>query len=165
METSTIQKWLCTAAMLVCCLGCGSDGDGKARDEFLAARQLAVDGKYAAAAKSLEAFVNAHPKSKYCSRAGLFLGKSYLAIDDLPKAEKWFQWTVDHHGQTLEGHKCRYKLAMCAFFDGKPDEALQQFGSLAEHPKGPLAAEATAWDRYLRNQNAQLAPPNDAAAQ
>ena len=137
------------------CAGCG--GKGGASDEFLAARQMVVDGKYAAAAQALEDYVDKHPRASDASRAGLFLGKAYLAENDLVQAEKWFQWTVDNHARSLEGHKCRYKLAVCALLSGERDDALARFQDLAGSPDGPLAAEAVAMERFVRNHD--FGPP------
>lgn len=137
------------------CLGCG--GKEGASDEFLAARQMVVDGKYAAAAQSLENYVDKNPQASDASRAGLFLGKAFLAQNDLVQAEKWFQWTVDNHPRSLEGHKCRYKLAVCALLSGERDDALKRFQDLAASPDGPLAAEATAMERFVRNHD--FGPP------
>ncbi|MCO6042639.1 tetratricopeptide repeat protein [Aeoliella sp. ICT_H6.2] len=157
MNWKNSKRLVAIVAVVLGCTSCGNGAGTAERDEFLAGRQLVVDGKYKEATGPLEAFVTAHPNSKFCSRAGLFLGKAYLAQDDMPQAKKWFQWTVDNHPTTLEGHKCRYKLAMCAVLEEDYGEAGERFAALAEKPDGPLAAEATAWQRWLKKQAA--APP------
>lgn len=155
MNWKLSKRLLVIAAVVLGCTSCGNGAGTAERDEFLAARQLVVDGKYQEATGRLEAFVAAHPGSKFNSRAGLFLGKAYLAQDDMPQAKKWFQWTVDHHAQTLEGHKCRYKLAMCSVLEENYGDASERFAALANKPDGPLAAESTAWLRWLQKQNAE----------
>ncbi|WP_425394976.1 tetratricopeptide repeat protein [Aeoliella sp.] len=161
MNWKNSQRLLLVAAVVLGCTSCGNGAGTAQRDQFLAARQLVVDGKYQEATAPLEAFITQHPGNKFCSRAGLFLGKAYLAQDDMAQAKKWFQWTVDNHAQTLEGHKCKYKLAMCAVLEEQYDKASDQFATLAEKPDGPLAAEATAWQRWLKKQAAKPEAGNE----
>ena len=77
------------------------------RDSFGSIRQLVCDGQYEKAIPKLKAY-----QGRHASRAGLFLGKAYLALGDLKMARQAFEDTVRKFPKTLEGHKCRYKLAM-----------------------------------------------------
>jgi TolA-binding protein len=135
---------LLLAAVLIL-VGCQSGAD----DPFLVARRHFVKGDYAVAEKMLSQYVN-QPGGQYASRAGLFLCKAGMARDDLPFAAKWCQWTIDNHPDSLEAHKCRYKLAVISLLQGDDELAASRFKAIADRPDGPLAAEARAMERYVR---------------
>lgn len=97
------------------------------------------------------AYIEAHPDGQQVSRAGLFLGKVNLAQGEFDEARRWWQWTVDNHGDTLEGHKSRYKLAVLAMIEGDADAAREQFAQIASNPDGPLAPEAAAMQKFLES--------------
>ncbi len=121
-------------------------------NRFAAARELVVTGKYEEGIKELKHYQGQHPEGEHASRAGLFLGKAYLATDDLPAAQAAFEQTIQSFPESLEAHKSRYKLAMILFWENKTDEALKAFEAISSKPDGPLAAEAGMVAKHLRSQ-------------
>jgi len=122
------------------------------RDAFLRCRNLVTVGNYQEASHCLEQFTQAHPHSKFASRAGLFLGKAELGQGHLDKARRAWLDVKTQYPRTLEGHKVQYKLAVLLMLEGKRDEAQRAFRSMADAPSGPLAPEASAMTRFLDNE-------------
>ena len=148
-----VRRLLIGVVILFSCHGCDRPRAGAQirhhSSEFGAARALVVNGEYQRAIASLTDFARQHPNSKHASRAGLFLFKANLALGNIPAARQWCEWTIERFPQSLEAHKCAYKLAMISMLEGEDEDALRQFGVLANRPCGPLAAEATAMVRFL----------------
>ncbi len=119
------------------------------RDEFFAGRSLVVSGNYQRAVSVLRRYLQANPKARHASRAGLFLGKAYLALGQYQDARAAWENTVATFPGSLEGHKCRYKLAFLGMIMGDGESARRQFEELASRPNGPLAPEAKAFAAYL----------------
>lgn len=140
---------LLAGSMLVTLPGCQQPNKPQKDQQFQAARQLVVDGKYQQAVPPLEKYIDQKPHHKNASRAGLFLFKAHLAQGQFDEATKWCEWTIREHPATLEAHKCRYKLAVLSLVQGKHDDAQQRFADLAKNPDGPLAAEAAAMEKFL----------------
>ena len=141
---------LFSSVLLAALMGCGKARAPAAPKENFTGRQLVIEGKYKEAIPELEAYLRDNPKGKFASRSGLFLGKAHLALGQMDEAEKAFADTAAKHPGTLEAHKCRYKLALVAFFRGDLHNALKRFDELANRPDGPLAPEAKAMGDYLR---------------
>jgi len=138
--------------------GAAAGGD---QDDFHNGRTLVCEGKYREAIAPLEKYQREQPRGKNASRAGLFLGKAHLALEDHAAARQAFDATIKDYPDSLEAHKCRYKLGLLDLLEGKDDEALVRFEALANQPDGPLAAEALAWTRHLKA-GAKAAPkPNE----
>lgn len=116
---------------------------------FHEGRGLVVTGQYSAAIPVLSKYMHLHPSGKHASRAGLFLGKAYLALGHTTKAAEIWALTAKNHPATLEGHKCRYKLALLLMLNGDREKAAEAFGRLADSPDGPLAPEAEAMRTFL----------------
>jgi len=143
---------------LIIAAGCAAHAQKAHNDEFHQGRALVTQGKYAEAIPLLEQFLKSQPKHKNASRAGLFLGKSHLALAEYDKATKAFESTVANYPGTLEDHKCRYKLGLVALLQNDPITARVRFEQLAQKPDGPLAAEATAMVRHLKALPAERPP-------
>ena len=135
--------------------GCGHAANAQFQD----ARALVTQGRYQEAVPALEAYLKAQPNGKDASRAGLFLFKSQAALGDLVEARKWCDWTVVQHPKSLEAHKCRYKMAMIALWEGRRGVALEEFEAISQQPSGPLAAEATAMVRFLKASRIEMLEP------
>lgn len=148
------------ALFLGCCLialagigtGCDTIVTNNGNKLFHEGRSLVVNGHYSDAIPVLSKYMRLHPSGKHASRAGLFLGKAYLALGDSAKAAETWSLTVKNYPTTLEGHKCRYKLALLFMLTGDKDKAIEAFGKLADSPDGPLAPEATAMRTYLQSE-------------
>jgi TolA-binding protein len=136
-------------ALLIAAGGCREKDRGE-QALFLNGRALVTQGRYQQAIPVLERYLAEFSGGSYASRAGLFLGKSHLGLDDLEAAELAFQQTLRNYPQSLEAHKSRYKLALIALLRGDRDDALRRFGELADAPDGPLAPEAAAVRRHLQ---------------
>lgn len=108
-----------------------------------------MEGRYAEAVPELRAYLAQYTAGPNRSRAGLFLGKAYLGQGHFKLAREAFAETAERYPDTLEGHKCRYKLALLDLLEGRTGEAAEGFRRLAEQPDGPLAPEATALGQYL----------------
>lgn len=119
-------------------------------NRFAAARELVVKGQYKEGIKELKHYQEQHPQGEHASRAGLFLGKAYIATNDFPAARVAFEQTIQSFPNSLEAHKCSYKLAMILFWENKTEEAIKAFEAISSQPDGPLAAEATAMAKHLR---------------
>ena len=132
------------------CAGC-SDEKREGNDDFHRARKHVTQGKYDVAIPLLKRYLSRQANNKNASRAGLFLGKAYLALGDIDTAYKAFETTSKDYPSTLESHKCRYKMALVNMLRGDDAEAIEQFGQLADNPDGPLAPEAKAMRDYLQN--------------
>ena len=149
--SAAVPRW-CLFGVLLCSIGLGT-GCTRAKKqqarEFNEARQIVIEGDYAAGVERLKVFLQKNPKSVDASRAGLFLFKAYLAQGEFENAAKWCSWTIQEHPNSLEAHKCQYKLAMLTMLQGKQDEASKRFGELADLSKGPYSAEATAMRRFF----------------
>ncbi len=146
---------LVAACLLLTMAGCGTESNAanrKASATFAAIRADVLRGDYETTPDRLAKFIDAHPKHPDASRAGLFIGKCFLALGDLPAARQAFQTTVDTYPGTLEEHKCRYKLAVVTMLEGDREDAIRQFAAMADEPDGPLAPEAAAMAQYLRDQ-------------
>lgn len=122
---------------------------GGAAGPFGQGRQLVTDGAYADAIPLLERYLGEHPAGRNASRACLFLGKAHAGLGDLDAARRWFERGVRDFPATLEGHKCRYKLALVDLWEGRKDAATAGFAALAARPDGPLAPEAAAMHAWL----------------
>ena len=133
-------------------LGC--DAPAKPTDDFHVGRELVIQGKYAEAIPHLEKYLKHNAKQQNASRAGLFLGKAHLGQGDLEKASLAFQEVIQNYPDSLESHKCRYKLALLALIQGNDQTALRLYTELAEHPDGPLDAEASVMRDYLKKREA-----------
>ncbi len=125
--------------------GCNSNPE----DHFAIGRSYVTQGQYEQAIPILKQYLQQHPDGPHSSRAGLFLGKAYMGLGDLAEAKRAFQRTVREYPDSLEAHKCRYKLALVDVFQSRPQEARKRFQQLADHPDGPLAPEAASWQRFL----------------
>jgi TolA-binding protein len=119
---------------------------------FQEGRTLVVQGEYEKAVPVLEDYIEKHPKGEHASRAGLFLGKALLGQGRLKDARDAFEAVVRDHPETLEGHKCRYKLAVVAMLLGDAQDAVRRFDALASRPDGPLAGEARAMKTFLEEE-------------
>ncbi len=153
---------LMTALILGSCLfmlpGCGA-----ARSQnnalFKQGRDLVRTGRYEEAIAPLTQFQREQPHAELASNAGLYLGKAYLALGRFDEARTAWGDTVENYPNSLEGHKCRYKLAFLSFMEGDTQSALDQFTALADAPDGPLAPEALAFRTFLEKQgNAERLP-------
>lgn len=119
-------------------------GCDRASDDFESIRLQVCRGNYRDAIPKLEAYSGQHE-----SRAGLFLGKCWLGLDDFDKARGAFKTTIRNYPETLEAHKCRYKLALLLFMEGNQELAKEQFQQIADRKDGPLVAEAGAFAKRL----------------
>jgi TolA-binding protein len=138
-----VQKvsFLAVAAIAIGITIAGCDARQKNAD-FEPIRQLVCQSKFADAIPKLEAY-----RGKHEFRAGLFLGKAYLGLGQIDKARAAFEKTVRRFPDTLEAHKCQYKLAMLTFLDGDQQAARVQFSKISN---GPLTGEAAAFVRFLK---------------
>jgi len=127
--------------ILMSMAGCGQRSQS---ESFESIRRLVCEGRHAEAIPRLEAY-----KGRHQSRAGLFLGKAHLGLGDLDQARKSFSDTIRDFPDSLEAHKCRYKLALLALLDGDSEAAKVQFADLSNEANGPLVAEAKAMAEYL----------------
>ena len=137
------------AACAVALCGCQSK-IAEQKDQFIQGREAVCSGRYEAAVPLLEAYLREFPTGEFASRAGLFLGKAHIALGNYSKARAAWQDTIDRFPETLEGHKCRYKLAVLALVQGHTADAQARFAAMAGAPDGPLAAEAGALAAYLK---------------
>ena len=137
--------------MIVSIPACAKPRGGQASREFDAARLLVTQGKYAEAIPKLQTFQQQHPNHADASRAQFFIAKAYLGMDDLVSARSAFESVIQTYPGSLEAHKSEYKLALIDLWEGRSDEAVARFRSLAEHPNGPLAPEAKAMLHYLES--------------
>lgn len=126
-------------AIAIAIAGCGAQ---KKNSDFEPIRQLVCQSKFAEAIPKLEAY-----RGKHESRAGLFLGKAYLGLGQNDKARAAFEKTVRQFPDTLEAHKCQYKLAILTFLEGDQQAARVQFSKISD---GPLTGEAAAFLRFLK---------------
>jgi len=145
----TIPAILLALLVIATAIGCDAISHKHGKAMFQQGRDLVVTGRYRAAVPILNQYLHLHPRGKHASRAGLFLGKAYLALGDIAKAREAWSQTSQNFPTTLEGHKCRYKLALLLMLEGERDKAAAAFGQLADAPDGPLAAEATAMKKFL----------------
>jgi TolA-binding protein len=146
---------LAAAVAATCLIVLPACPDKQAGSAFLQARELVTQGQYEAAIPMLESYLETTPQGKHASRAGLFLGKANLALGKVEEARKAWRMTVETYPTTLEGHKCRYKLAFLDAMEGKDQQAYEAFRALAENPDGPLAPESIAWAAYLKKRMAE----------
>ena len=147
----------CVLGTAVLIAACGRTGP-KPAGAFDQARELVTQARYQQAIPLLSDFRRRYPTSPDASRAGLFLGKAHLALGDFEEAKKEFQHTIQTYPQSLEAHKCRYKLALVAMLEGSPQRAVELFRKLTDKPAGPLVPEATAMVRYLETPPAGRQP-------
>lgn len=132
-------------AVMCCCVGLACSQGPAPPDRFEAIRQLVCDGKYEQALPQLKAYSGKHE-----SRAALFMGKAHLGLGDYPAARKAFEAGVRKFPDTLEAHKCRYKLALLSYLEGDNETAKNAFEKLAADKDGPLAPEAAAFAKFIR---------------
>ncbi len=140
---------LITCLIAIAGINCGAIAPKQGNKLFHQGREFVVTGKYSAAVPVLSKYMHLHPSGKHASRAGLFLGKAYLALGNTAKAGEIWSLTVKNYPDSLEGHKCRYKLAFLYMLTGEGDKAIDAFGQLADSPDGPLAPEALAMRKFL----------------
>ena len=126
---------------LIISIGCAQHASS---GQFESIRQLVCEGRYADAIPRLEAYNGRHQ-----SRAGLFLGKAHLGLGDFKKSRQAFSDTVRDFPESLEAHKCRYKLALLCLLQGDSESAKKQFSELSAPPDGPLVAEAAAMAEFI----------------
>ncbi len=116
---------------------------------FQNGRTLVMEGRYNESLSPLQEYLSEYPEGKSASRAGLFLGKAYLALDRKKDARATFAATAAHYPDSPEAHECLYKLALVDLFDNRRAEAIRRFQQLSSQPNGTLAPEATAMVRFL----------------
>jgi TolA-binding protein len=136
-------------AIAVIGINCDPVAPKRGNKLFHEGRGLVITGQYSGAVPVLSKYMHLHPSGKHASRAGLFLGKAYLALGNTTKAAEIWSLTAKNYPATLEGHKCRYKLALLLMLTGEREKAAEAFGRLANSPDGPLAPEAEALRRFL----------------
>ena len=156
----TFPRIMIVVGLLAAVSSCQQQKRREGDADFKGARQLAVDGNYAAAGKAFQKYVDEKPQGRDASRAGLFLFKVHFSEGNFKEAASWCEWTMRNHPASLEAHKCRYKLALISLVQGDTQDAIARFGTLADQPDGPLAAEATAMRRFL--QSVEIVPDEDA---
>ena len=121
----------------------------RAKGPFGEGRVLVMSGRYAEAVPRLEVYLDSFAAGRNRSRAGLFLGKAHLGRGEFELARAAFTETAERYPETLEAHKCRYKLCLLDLLEGDRASAAAGFRALAEDPDGSLAPEADALWRYL----------------
>jgi TolA-binding protein len=149
---TTLALRLASLAVVVALSGGCDSRDKKKTPEqeaFSHARWLVTAGRYDDAIRELDQYLNSKPPGARARRAMLFLGKSHLALGQFVEARQAWTTCKDAFPKKLEGHKCKYKLALLTLLEGKRDDAMAQFKHLSENPDGPLAPEATAMVRFL----------------
>ena len=109
--------------------GCRNNDEEKTL--FFSGRTLVTEGRYNDAIPLLNQYMAEHPNGNYASRAGLFLGKSHLALESFGEARNAWQMVIDNYPKSLEAHKSAYKLAILDFLQGDTEEALAQFKKLS----------------------------------
>jgi len=135
------MKTVIPLVSLMMLIGCGQNPSS---GQFESIRQLVCVGRFADAIPKLKAYNGQHQ-----SRAGLFLGKAHLGLGDLAKARQAFSDTVRDFPQSLEAHKCRYKLALLSLLQGDSVSAKEEFMKMSARPDGPLVAEAAAMAEFV----------------
>ena len=120
----------------------------KQTNEFTNARALVVEGNYKEAIARLEHFAKPKPGSPQASRAGLFLFKAYVGKNQYGDAARWCNWTIENYVESLEAHKCEYKLALLDLWQGRSQTARDKFEAMSKSI-GPLRVEAAAMARFL----------------
>ena len=146
----TLCALVLAATFVSICAGC-SGGEAGQNDDFHRGRGHVIDGKYDVAIPLLQRFLSRQGNSRNASRAGLFLGKAHLGRGALDEAYNTFKATAQNYPNTLEAHKCQYKLAFVDMLRGNDDAAIEKFSQLADQPDGPLVPEATVMRDYLSN--------------
>lgn len=136
-----------TALLLLTC-ACGNP-KVKPKEEFQSLRLQVIAGEYDKAIPQLESFIKENPNSKNASRAGLFLFKAYFAKNQLSDAGKWCQWTIKNHPNSLEAHKCRYKLALISLVSGNSAKTKSELKLVADDTDNPLSPEASRLLKFL----------------
>ena len=136
------MKLCFTLFAFVLLTGCGQQSSP---NQFESIRQIVCEGRYAEAIPKLEAYDGRHR-----SRAGLFLSKAQMGLGDMNKARQVFDDTIRNCPDSLEAHKCRYKLALLSMLQGNAQSAKKQFFALSTKPNGPLAAESRAMAEFIQ---------------
>ena len=112
-------------------------------------RDAVRSGDYEAGIAPLTEYLETYPSHRFASQSCLYLGKAYAALGRMSEARTAWERGRDEYPDTLEGHKCRYKLAWLSFIEGDSAAALAGFRAMADNPDGPLAAEAKAFADFL----------------
>ncbi len=123
------------------------------KEPFTRGRTLVTQGEYRQAIPFLQEYLKKHPPGRHASRAIFFIGKAYMGLGEMDLARTAFSDTRRGFPESLEAHKARYKVALIDLLEGRVDQAIQGFSSMADNPDGPLAPEAKAMVVYLTFQS------------
>ncbi len=114
-------------------------------------RSFVTHGEYDRGLKYLTTYDSRFPRGRNSARAGLFTGKAYLAKGNLKNARIAWRKVIKKHPETLEAHKCRYKMGLTYLIDGNNREALKFFKEVVSRKNGPLVPEAEAMLTFIRD--------------
>jgi tol-pal system protein YbgF len=92
-------------------------------------------GNFEEAIVRLEAFITANPNHAYVPNALYWIGESYYAGRNMPKATRSFQDVIDRYPNNAKALDAKIKLAMIQAFEGDKQAARQSLESFkAQHP-------------------------------
>ena len=120
------------------------------KQDFLRGRTAVTEARYDDGLEILENFITQNSKTKYSSRAQLFIAKAWMGKGDYQKAITEFKDLIQKYPDSLEAHKALYKLALLNLAEGRSEEALEQFQTVVKQANGPLVPEATLMVGYLK---------------
>jgi len=98
-------------------------------------------GNFEEAIVRLEAFITANPSHAYVPNALYWIGESYYAGRNMPKASRTFQDVIDRYPTSAKALDAKIKLAMIQAYEGNPQAAKQAMEEFkTQHPDYPNMA-------------------------
>lgn len=117
------------------------------------AKVLYESGDMAQAINSLENIYRSNPKSEAGQEAAYLLGKSYINVNELEKAE--YYWNILN--KEKYGDECLFNLALIVKASGKTDIAINNYENLLkEYPESNLIDDAKLNLALIRKEKGEL---------
>lgn len=110
---------------------------------YQAAFTALKDGRYAAATKAFQGFLQQFPQGQYAANALYWLGESYYVVRDFPSALSQFQRVLDEHPASSKSPDALLKIGFVHHELGEVAKARQVLEQVkADYPNSTAAALA-----------------------
>jgi len=113
------------------------------KDHYTAAYLALKSGRYEEAIEKFRVLLKTYPKNNYSDQAYYWLGESYLAQNNIPRAVGNLEWMVANYPDSTKHAAAMLRLGMAYQMQERPSEARDILSRLIEtHAESAAAQEA-----------------------
>jgi len=113
------------------------------KDHYTAAYLALKSGRYEEAIEKFRDLLKTHPKNNYSDQAYYWLGESYLAQNNVPRAVGNLEWMVANYPDSTKHAAAMLRLGMAYQMQERPSEARDILSRLIDtHAESAAAQEA-----------------------